>query len=221
MTKPLREAVEIVIKTLPKAKKVLEIGSKQEKNQNEVANLRGLFSDSSFIGVDMRPGSGVDVVANAQKLPFKNGAFDLVLCLETLEHCDHPWLVTAEIERVLGKSGVAIVSSQQNFPIHMHHSDYFRYTPSGLRVLFNKLKSVVFSISPPYDDEVKLNPQHVVLIGGKSDNEELFKKVKRQLRNNTGKISGHKPYRHRLQDAWKFFKRGVAEAKFRWEIEFF
>jgi len=222
MTKPLRKSIEVIAKSLSGRKKILEIGSKQERNQSDIADLRPLFPDSTYLGTDMRPGRGVDRVANAEQLPFANGAFDLVICLETLEHAKRPWLIAGEIKRVTAENGVVIVSSQQNFPIHKHPSDYFRYTPFGLASFFGEFKGkLVFAISPPFDDEVKLNPQAVVLVASKNKNEKLIKQIRSDLIRNKSLISVHKPYRHRLFDAVKFVKRGLKEANFRQEIEFF
>lgn len=222
MTKPLRAAVEIISENLENPKKILEVGSRQAINQEELADLRGLFPNSKFIGIDMQAGPGVDLVASAEKIPFEKNTFDAIFCLETLEHAEKPWLICQEIERVLKPKGIAIVSSQQNFPIHMHPSDYFRYTPMGLKALFPNFKfKLAFSISPPFDDEVKLNPQQVVFVGSKAENKKLLLKIKKELRKNIEKISVHKPYRHRLQDAIKLMKRSLLEFGFRQEIEFF
>lgn len=222
MTKPLRATVEIITACIEKPKKILEIGSRQAINQYDLADLRNLFNEGRFVGLDMQAGSGVDVVASAEKLPFADKSFDLVYCLETLEHADKPWLICAEIERVLKPKGVAIISSQQNFPIHMHPSDYFRYTPLGLKALFPRLQSkLAIAISPPFDDEVKLNPQQVVLVATKAKNVKLLAKIKRALRINIDKISVHKPYRHRLQEIFRLLRRAANEAFFRQEIEFF
>lgn len=222
MTKPLRAAVEIILKCLGDKRKILEIGSRQAINQNEMANLRNLFTTGKYIGIDMEDGPGVDMIAQAEKLPFKDGTFDLVICLETLEHAEKPWLICAEIERVLKPNGMTIVSGQQNFPIHMHPSDYFRLTPYGMSILFSKLKSkLVFAISVPFGNEVKLNPQHVVLVGIKNSNEKLVQRIKRALRKNIDLISVHKPYRHRLEEVGRLLRRTANELRFRLEIEFF
>ena len=221
MTKPLRATVEVIVNFLPKSGKVLEIGSRQEKNQKNVANLRRLFPQGEYLGVDMRSGPGVDRVVNAEKLPFKDNSIDVVLCLETLEHAEKPWLISEEIERVTKNSGVMIVSSQQNFPIHMHPSDYFRFTPYGLKSLFKKLKSsLLIGISPAFDNEARLNPQTVIMVGWKRKN-DLGRKIKKELLKKEGQVSGHKPYRHRIQDGWKWIKKGIWEANFKQKIEFF
>lgn len=222
MTKPLRALISIVSDYLPKYKEILEVGSRQAKNQEDIADLRVFFPGSSYVGVDMQDGPGVDVVQKGERLPFKDKSKNLVLCLETFEHCDKPWKVAKEIERVVSNRGLVIVSSQQNFPIHMHPSDYFRYTPFGMMSLFPSLKEkMVVAISPPFDNEVKLNPQHVVLIGSKNKNNLLFKRLKKEIKRNKSKISVHKPYRHRIIDGWKYVKRGLLELFFRQEIEFF
>ena len=221
MTKPLRKTIETIVDLLPNPGRVLEIGSRQEKNQKEMANLRKLFPKAEYVGVDMRSGPGVDKVINGEKLPFKDNSFNVVLCLETLEHAEKPWLISKEIERVVSNKGTMIISSQQNFPIHMHPSDYFRFTPYGLKSLFKNLKSsLLIGISPAFNDEAKLNPQTVVLVGWKRKN-NLRGKIKKELIKNEDLISGHKPYRHRVQDGWKWIRRGVWETKFRQKIEFF
>jgi len=222
MTKPLRVAIELIIGCIDKPGKVLEVGSRQVINQNDLADFRGMFSKDKFIGMDMQKGPGVDVVASAEKIPFPDKSFDLIICLETLEHTEKPWIVCTEIERVIKPNGVVIVSSQQNFPIHMHPSDYFRYTPFGLMSLFPKLVSkLVFAISPPFDDEVKLNPQHIVLIGSKLKNEKLLLKIRKALKTNIDKISVHKPYSHRVNEVGRLIRRAFNELSFRQDIEFF
>lgn len=222
MTKPLRAALEIILKNIEPPKTVLEIGSRQATNQEELADFRPLFPNSNFLGIDAFNGKGVDIVADAYKLPFGNNSFDVVMCLETLEHTDKPWLVAAEIERVVKKSGMILVSSQQNFPIHMHPSDFFRFTPMGLKSLFPRFKHrLVFSISPPFDNEVKINPQQVVFIGVGSTDSKLVLKIKKLLRKNINLISVHKPYRHRVFDSCRLVRRAFDELLFRQEIEFF
>lgn len=222
MTQPLRAAVGIIISCLGKPAKVLEIGSRQAINQNELSNLRSLFPQSDYLGLDMQKGPGVDLVASAEKLPFTDKSFDLVLCLETLEHAQKPWLIAPEIDRVLKPNGVAIVSSPQNHFLHLHPADYFRYTPLGLRSLFSQFaNTLVFAISPPFDDEVKKNPQHVILVGTKKSNQPLLSLIRKALKKNIREISVHKPYRHRLEEIIRLLRRAISEINFRQEIEFF
>lgn len=45
------------------------------------------------------------VIADADALPFREGTFTNVLCLETIEHVSHPRRVGSEITRVLTRHG--------------------------------------------------------------------------------------------------------------------
>lgn len=223
MTKELRMIVEVILAELKKKpKSVLEIGSRSAVNQEDISNLRPLLPNAKYIGVDMQSGTNVDVVADATKLPFKNHSFELVLCLETMEHAIDPVGIAKEIERVVKKNGAVIISSQQNFPIHMHPSDYFRYTPYGLATLLPGWfkQRLLIGLSPDFDDEPKKNPRHVVVVGWGGSNWNK-KTLKRVIRRSMAKISGHKPYRHRLQELVRILRRAFGELKFRFGINFF
>jgi hypothetical protein len=91
----------------------------------------------------------------------------------------------------------------------------------GLATLVpEKWQKVVLGISVPFDNEVKLNPKHVIVI---TWNSKLWSKatLKKQLKKQEQIIGGHKPYRHRLFDAIKIIKRALNEANYRQEIHFF
>lgn len=49
-------------------------------------------------------------VGFAEKLPFNNNIFDLVIFYETIEHVENPLIALKEIKRVLTKEGIAIVA---------------------------------------------------------------------------------------------------------------
>lgn len=222
MTKELRAALEVILAKMTKTPRhVLEIGSRVADNQDAICNLRSLLPDSKYVGLDMQDGIGVDVVADATEIPYPDHIFDLVICLETLEHAMDPWKIATEIRRVVKNRGAIILSSQQNFPIHMHPSDYFRYTPYGLMSLVpSEWQKIVFGISPPYDREAELNPKHVVVVAwnGESWNRTGLKKT---LKAQEARVGGHKPYRHRFFDALKIMRRALAEFNYRQVIHFF
>lgn len=94
-----------------------------------------------YIGIDMREGPNVDKVCNSHQLPFDSKSFDTVVCAETLEHDDAPWLTAAEIHRVLKSKGIVIITvpgigfGKHNFPV-----DYWRFTAAGVKVLFKEFE---------------------------------------------------------------------------------
>jgi predicted SAM-dependent methyltransferase len=61
-----------------------------------------------FIGVDIRRTKAVDVIADARKLPFRDGSFDHVYSSHLIKHFSHQEVknVLAEWVRVLKKGGI-------------------------------------------------------------------------------------------------------------------
>lgn len=49
-------------------------------------------------------------VSSAEKLPFKDGSFDLILFYETIEHVENPITCLKELRRVLKKNGTLILT---------------------------------------------------------------------------------------------------------------
>ncbi len=93
---------------------------------------------SNRIGIDIRQGPGVDIVASAYEMPFKDGEFDIVVCVAVLEHFDDPHRAIAEIYRVLKPGGRIIISVPFLFPIHDAPGDYWRFTKYGLAKMFER-----------------------------------------------------------------------------------
>jgi SAM-dependent methyltransferase len=96
---------------------------------------------SSYRGLDFAPAPTVDDVGCAERLPYEDASFDLVLCTQVLEHVSEPALAVREIWRVLAPSGLALVSTHGVFLYHPDppdsDRDYWRWTHSGLLKLFS------------------------------------------------------------------------------------
>jgi len=86
----------------------------------------------SYVGVDMRPGRGVDVVARAEALPFRQ-PFDLVICTEMLEHA-YEWqrALDGVQNKVCVGGNLLLTTRSPGFPLHDFPSDYWRFTPEIL-----------------------------------------------------------------------------------------
>ncbi len=117
---------------------IVEIGSFQVVGQEEIADLRGLFPGKKFIGVDKRPGPGVDRVADVEDLPFANKSCWTVLALSTFEHVRRFWRGFEELQRILRPDGALVVAVPFYFQIHNYPSDYWRFSPEALNVLLEK-----------------------------------------------------------------------------------
>lgn len=89
-------------------------------------------------GIDMLPGEGVDIVQDLEH-PLPIGqllSFDHVECMSVLEHCERPWLVAANIERMMRSGASIFISVPFMWRVHAYPSDYWRITPRALGVLF-------------------------------------------------------------------------------------
>ena len=137
MNRLLRGVVQATREVFHLPEPVLEVGSLQVDGDDKV-NLRDIFSNKDFIGIDFRPGKGVDQVADVEALPFADNTFGTVLALSTFEHVRRFWLGFAEVARVLKPGGALLVSCPFHFHVHAYPSDYWRFTPEALESLLDE-----------------------------------------------------------------------------------
>ena len=95
-----------------------------------------------YINLDLFALPGVDVAADAERLPFPDAIFQRVECDAVLEHVENPRAVMQEIERVLAPEGYAHIVVPFCHPFHEYPRDFRRYTPDGLRQLAGSLEIV-------------------------------------------------------------------------------
>jgi SAM-dependent methyltransferase len=95
-----------------------------------------------YINLDLFPLPGVDVVANAEQLPFRNDIFARVECDAVLEHAAQPGLLVAEIERTLARGGFAHLVTPFCHPFHEYPRDFRRFTIDGLRQFSGNMELV-------------------------------------------------------------------------------
>ena len=128
---------------------ILEVGSFQVAGQEHLANLRGLFSNKQYVGIDMRPGPGVDAVENVECLPRGDRSVSSVLALNLFEHVERFWLGFSEIQRVLRPDGLVLVSCPFHLHIHAFPNDYWRFTPEAFRLLLDRLPTKIIGYHGP------------------------------------------------------------------------
>lgn len=97
------------------------------------------------IGVDMLPGPGVDSVRNLEEplakwMTVSGGPFDHIECLSVLEHSRRPWLLAANIERLLVPGGTLHVQVPFVWRVHAYPGDFWRFTIDGVRELFPRIR---------------------------------------------------------------------------------
>jgi SAM-dependent methyltransferase len=139
----LRGLVRSAAETFTLPGPILEIGSFQVAGQEAVADLRTLFPGRLYLGMDVRPGRGVDLLANVEALPFADRSVGTILAVSTLEHVPRFWRAFDEMHRVLRPDGALLVACPFYFHLHAHPHDYWRFTPEALELLLGPYPSKI------------------------------------------------------------------------------
>lgn len=87
------------------------------------------------VALDLYAAPEIACCGDAHRLPFRDGVFDAVLCVSTVEYVRDPSTVVAECHRVLKPGGVLYLSAPFVFPYHPPPEDFHRFSISGLRAL--------------------------------------------------------------------------------------
>jgi SAM-dependent methyltransferase len=90
------------------------------------------------IGLDIHPGRNVDLVGDAHGMSrfLRERSVDAVLSASVLEHLQAPWVLAAEINRILKPGGLVYHEVPGAWPAHAQPNDFWRISAEGLRVLF-------------------------------------------------------------------------------------
>jgi SAM-dependent methyltransferase len=95
-----------------------------------------------YVNLDLFAVPGVDVAADAHRLPFRDALFGRVECDAVLEHVREPERMVREMERVLARGGYLHLVTPFCHPFHEYPKDYRRFTPDGLRLLAGDMEVV-------------------------------------------------------------------------------
>lgn len=133
---------------------VFELGSRivDGGGGSELANLRKLFPGRKYIGIDIEPGEGVDLVYDPEGGVYPDGILKeekagIVLCLETLEHAKRPGWLVDDIQTSTGWPSIALFTVPFDFKLHAH-PDRWRITPDGMEFLLKDAGYNDFYIIP-------------------------------------------------------------------------
>lgn len=92
-----------------------------------------------YIGIDVRPGPGVDLVCDAADLlkTFAPESVGAVVCVSTLEHCQDWWRVFLNMKTVLRPEGFMYFAvPSPGFQYHPEPDDYWRFSLQGVYQMF-------------------------------------------------------------------------------------
>lgn len=127
-------AHRVILESLPKGSLVLETGcgGAQLRKWATEQGLRYVGTDVSSERVHgwLQEFGGADLLCDAHRLPFRDGAFDAVYASAVYEHLAYPQLAAAEAARVLKLGGYFIGSV--SFLEPWHDESYYHMTPNGV-----------------------------------------------------------------------------------------
>lgn len=119
---------------------VIEVGSRDVNGS--VRKWVEAMRPARYLGIDMLPGRGVDVVMKAEELPFRYlpGSFDTLLCIETIEHVEFWRAAVMGCKISLAPGGVMLFTTRgPGFPLHAYPSDFWRFTPDDFARIFEDM----------------------------------------------------------------------------------
>ncbi len=120
--------------------RILDVGSCDVNG-----SYRQLFSNAEYVGLDINPGPGVDVVGWDT---IKPNSFNYVISGQTFEHVEDDLALMIKIHEALKPGGMVCIIAPSEGPVHGYPEDYRRYKPedmielaeiTGLRVIETKI----------------------------------------------------------------------------------
>jgi SAM-dependent methyltransferase len=118
---PPREALREFVRSLGHAERVLDLGCGDGRLSAELDAAELTAADVSRVALERArgrvPQARIAELEPDAPLPFGDGAFDLVLCAETIEHVRDVQLLLSEVRRVLRPGGVLALTTPASPPL--------------------------------------------------------------------------------------------------------
>jgi hypothetical protein len=100
------------------------------------------FLDMGFISQYGKPPHHTADFLNIEQIARFARCYDIVYSSQTLEHVANPFIFARHMSYVARAGGFIFLSTVFSFPYHPSPHDNWRFSPSGLRLLFEEIDNV-------------------------------------------------------------------------------
>jgi SAM-dependent methyltransferase len=101
---------------------------------------------------------------DGKRLPYDDGSFDHIICIEVLEHVPDPLAFLSDLKRVLRQGGTLILTVPWSARLHHLPHDYGRFTRFGLAALLESSSFSGVSIEERGNDIAVIANKLIVLL---------------------------------------------------------
>jgi SAM-dependent methyltransferase len=108
--------------------RVLDVGSGERPYD-------ALFAGADVTAFDVPGNARADLHGSIEAVPAADASFDVVVCLQVLEHVPDPPAAIRELRRVVKPGGRVLLSTHGVYPFHPNPDDLWRWTHTGLERL--------------------------------------------------------------------------------------
>ena len=166
------EALLAAMRRLPRDARILEVGAGggfllRDLAELGFSDLTGSdITDSAVREIAFRVPQAEVVMANASRLPFRSGAFDVVVSSDVIEHLPDVDCHLSEVARALRPGGLYFIKTPNRavaeayYRLRGLHDSYFwhpsMFTPSELRAALARHGMEMRSLAPPRLTEAQL-----------------------------------------------------------------
>jgi len=131
-------------------REVLEVGSFFGEGLSLRPHVESL-RPRSYLGVDIRPGPGVDRLCRVEDLETELGRdrFDVVIATELVEHVRAWRAAVSNLKSVVRPGGLLIVTTRSaGYPYHGAPADYWRFEPGDMARIFAEMEILAIEPDP-------------------------------------------------------------------------
>jgi SAM-dependent methyltransferase len=140
----IKEIAEILSKKIELQEPVYEFGAYILEGFEQY-NYQDCFRNHEYVPCDIRPGPGIQKILDIENLDLPDNSVGTVLLFDMIHHVKNFFRAIEEIYRVLNDEGLLVLSTTMHYKI-LDSTDYYRFTPNGVKLLLEPFNHKMIGI---------------------------------------------------------------------------